>query len=125
MRIKTNSTGSMSRELDNFLIDEEGILQSKTVEIYYSYQTVVGYRLAGQKPVFCKNVWTQTTAQHLSKYRDEFGLDKGDQYEPEAFITRAFKDLGEKYATHILTKGYGALNHLSVFESPYIEALFN
>lgn len=111
MRIKTNSTGSMSRELDNFLIDEEGILQSKTVEIYYSYQTVVGYRLAGQKPVFCENAWTQTTAQHLSKYRDEFGLEKGDQYEIKAFITRAFTDLGEKYAAYILDKGYGVLKY--------------
>jgi len=111
MRIKTNSTGSMSRELDNFLIDEEGILKSKTVEIYYSYQTVVGYRLAGQKPVFCQNAWTQTTAQHLSKYRDEFGLEKGDQYEIRAFITRAFTDLGEKYATYILEKGYGVLKY--------------
>jgi hypothetical protein len=33
--------------------------------------------------------YSQTTAQHLSKYRDEFGLERGDTFDYPAFVKRA------------------------------------
>jgi len=78
-KVKTNSTGSMSREFN------DGVM------LLYSYYTVVGYVKDG-KAVICSGPYSATTSKHLSKYREEFGIDKEDTYEYAAFLKRAELD---------------------------------
>lgn len=78
-KVKTNSTGSMSREFNDDVL------------LLYSYYTVVGYVKDG-KAVICSGPYSATTSKHLSKYRDEFGIDKEDTYEYAAFLKRAELD---------------------------------
>lgn len=80
-RIRTNSTGSMSRRT---VQDNEGYI----IVLLYSYGTIVGYYKDG-RCVLMSGGYSQTTAQHLSKYRDEFGLERGDTFNYPAFVKRA------------------------------------
>jgi len=85
MRTKTNSTGSKSRDI-------QIIGGWNQATLLYSYDTVVGYRaeIDGKvKTVLAQNCWSITTAKHLSDYRDEFGLEKGDCFNYGAFKKRA------------------------------------
>jgi len=84
-KVKTNSTGSMSREFNDGVI------------LLYSYNTVVGYvhtnlLQTNKKPVICSGPYSATTSKHLSKYREEFGIDKEETYEYAAFLKRAELD---------------------------------
>lgn len=78
-KVKTNSTGSMSRTF------EDGVI------LLYSYNTVVGYVKDG-RAVICSGPYSATTSKHLSKYRDEFGIDKENTFEYAAFVKRAELD---------------------------------
>jgi hypothetical protein len=80
-RIKTNSTGSMSRE-----VTKDG------VTLLYSYDTIVGYVKDGKVVLVAGNTYSKTTSQHLSKYRDEFGINPEDTFEYRAFLKRAELD---------------------------------
>ena len=81
-RIPTNSTGSMSRRT---VQDHEG---DYSIVLLYSYGTIVGYVKDGIC-VLMSGGYSTTTAQHLSKYRDEFGLERGDTFDYPAFVKRA------------------------------------
>lgn len=81
-RIATNSTGSMSRKT---VQDNDGLY---SIVLLYSYGTVVGYYKDG-RCVLMSGGYSVTTAQHLSKYRDEFGLERGDTFDYLAFKKRA------------------------------------
>ena len=87
-RIKTNSTGSMSRE-----VTKDG------VTLLYSYDTIVGYVMPERNPDIQKrcvlvkgNTYSQTSAIHIGKYRDEFGLEPDDTFIYAAFTRRAAID---------------------------------
>jgi len=81
-RIPTNSTGSMSRKT---VQDNEG---HYSIVLLYSYGTIVGYYKDG-RCVLMSGGYSMTTAQHLSKYRDEFVLERGDTFDYPAFVKRA------------------------------------
>ena len=87
-RIPTNSTGSMSRKTVWFLNWNKDHEDHYTVELLYSYGTIVGYVKDG-RCVLMSGGYSTTTAQHLSKYRDEFGLERGDTFDYPAFVKRA------------------------------------
>ena len=80
-RIKTNSTGSMSRE-----VTKDG------VTLLYSYDTIVGYVKDGRCVLVKGNTYSQTSAIHIGKYRDEFGLKPDDTFIYAAFTRRAAID---------------------------------
>jgi hypothetical protein len=84
-RIPTNSTGSMSRKT---VQDHEGYY---SIVLLYSYGTIIGYVKDG-RCVLMSGGYSTTTAQHLSKYRDEFGLERGDTFDYPAFVKRASID---------------------------------
>ena len=77
---KINSTGSMSVD-----ISEDGAVK------LYSYNTVVGYVKNG-KVVLVNGGYSTTTAKHLAKYREQYGISKDQTYEYNAFIMRAYLD---------------------------------
>tara|TARA_Y100000004_G_C8643679_1_gene298133 strand:+ start:213 stop:509 length:297 start_codon:yes stop_codon:yes gene_type:complete len=77
---KINSTGSMSVD-----ISEDGAVK------LYSYKTVVGYVKNG-KVVLVNGGYSTTTAKHLAKYREKYGISKEQTYEYNAFIMRAYLD---------------------------------
>ena len=77
---KINSTGSMSVD-----ISEDGAVK------LYSYNTVVGYVKNG-KVVLVDGGYSTTTAKHLAKYREQYGISKEETYEYNAFIMRAYLD---------------------------------
>ena len=77
---KINSTGSMSVD-----ISEDGAVK------LYSYNTVVGYVKNG-KVVLVEGGYSTTTAKHLAKYREQYGISKEETYEYNAFIMRAYLD---------------------------------
>ena len=85
-RTPTNSTGSMSRTT---VQDRDGFYSTL---LLYSYQTVVGYVKDGKVVLVAGNTYSQTTSQHLSKYRDEFGINPEDTFEYRAFLKRAELD---------------------------------
>ena len=85
-RTPTNSTGSMSRTT---VKDKDGFYSTL---LLYSYQTVVGYIKNGKVVLVAGNTYSQTTSQHLSKYRDEFGINPEDTFEYRAFLKRAELD---------------------------------
>ena len=85
-RTPTNSTGSMSRTT---VKDKDGFYSTL---LLYSYQTVVGYIKNGKVVLVAGNTYSQTTSQHLSKYRDEFGINQEDTFEYRAFLKRAELD---------------------------------
>ena len=78
-RIPVNSTGSMSTSF------EDGAIK------LYSYNTIVGYIKNG-RAVIVNGGYSQTTATHLSNYRDSYSVNKDDTFEYEAFIKRAELD---------------------------------
>ncbi len=80
---KINSTGSMSVE-----VSQEG---NDSVFKLYSYNTVVGYVKNG-KVVLVEGGYSTTTAKHLAKYREQYGISKEETYEYNAFIMRAYLD---------------------------------
>ena len=82
-RTPTNSTGSMSRMVDYY--------DGRIIKLY-SYATVVGYVKDGKVVLVAGNTYSQTTSQHLSKYRDEFGINPEDTFEYRAFLKRAELD---------------------------------
>ena len=88
-KVKTNSTGSMSRD---FIWTPEDDEQQVFTTLLYSYNTVVGYVQKNKRPVICSGPYSATTSKHLSKYREEFGIDKEDTYEYAAFLKRAELD---------------------------------
>lgn len=85
-RNPVNSTGSMSTQYS----EEAG-----GVWKLYSYNTCVGYsgrRHGLNKVVIVDTFYSMTTSQHLAKFRAEYGVDRNDCYEYDAFIKRAELD---------------------------------
>ena len=87
-KVKTNSTGSMSRVHD-WTPNEYGYMVQTT--LLYSYNTIVGY-IKENRVVICSGPYSTTTSKHLAKYRDEFGIEKEDTFEYAAFVKRAELD---------------------------------
>ena len=97
-RQRTNSTGSMSRAIT-----------SDGVTLLYSYDTIVGY-VKGDRCVLDKsNTYSQTSASHINKYRDEFGLEPGDTFIYTAFTRRAAIDDVNIYGGWNHTEGAAGL----------------
>jgi hypothetical protein len=47
-------------------------VQIGDLELFFSYKTLIAYRIRGSKMRVCENMWSRTTGQHLGK------LDKGE-----------------------------------------------
>jgi hypothetical protein len=56
---------------------------------WYSYQTLVGFRVPGHPLVVHENIWKSTTAKHLNQID---GGRKGERVDAETFA-RLLKDL--------------------------------
>tara|TARA_B100000902_G_C27218119_1_gene868141 strand:- start:708 stop:1040 length:333 start_codon:yes stop_codon:yes gene_type:complete len=107
LKTKLNSTGTFSQwvDLDNIL---GGAI------IFFSYNTVIGvYHNKSEKFLVCENVWSSTTAKHLSTLREMAQIEKGDTFEPRAFQTAFTKLMGEKVARYYLSKGYGVWREIT------------
>ncbi len=100
MKTKLNSTGTFSQIVDLDILG--GAI------IFYSYDTVIGvYHNKSETFLVCENIWSQTTAKHLSTLRDMAQISKDDTFEPRAFQTAFTKLMGEEVARYYLAQGHG------------------
>lgn len=53
------------------------------VDFYFSYETLIGFKFPGERPVWRQNDWSTTTGKHLGKAKDRAGMNRS--YTEEEF----------------------------------------
>ena len=42
-----------------------------SLELYFSYETIVGFKRWSDEPVLSENIWSNTTGKHLNQISDD------------------------------------------------------
>lgn len=64
------------------------------VDLYFSYETVVGFRAPGYGLVVCENVWSTTTGKHLNWLDGGQKHSRTPYYEFEKKLEEVLKEHG-------------------------------